>query len=81
MDWGAALPALLGTVVGGAITVVAQALADRRRDAATAGPEDRAALRAQIERERKHVRDLHDRISEDIAWVRSAVMALDDAGN
>lgn len=81
MDWGAALPALLGTLVGGAITVTGQALADKRRDSATVGAEDRAARRAQIERERKHVRDLHDRISEDIAWVRSAVMEWDDAAN
>ena len=58
MDWGAALPALLGTLVGGAITVIGQALADKRRDSATVGAEDRAARRAQIERERKHVRDL-----------------------
>lgn len=81
MDWGAALPALLGTLVGGAITVIGQALADKRRDSATVGAEDRAARRAQVERERKHVRELHDRISEDVAFFRSAVMEWDDAAN
>lgn len=81
MEWGATLPALLGTVVGGTITVIGQFLADHRRDAASVGAEDRAARRAQNERERKNVRDLHDRISEDIAWIRSEVMALDDFGN
>jgi uncharacterized protein with PIN domain len=81
MDWGAVLPALLGTLVGGGITVVGQTLTDKRQDSAAKGAEDRAAHRAQIERERKHVRDLHDRISEDIAWVRSAVTKWDDAAN
>jgi hypothetical protein len=81
MDWVAIVPALLGTVIGGGITAIGQALADKRRDAATVSAEDRAARRAQIERERKHVRELHDRVSDDVAWVRSAVMEWDDASN
>lgn len=81
MDWGATVPALLGTVIGGGITVIGQALADKRRDSATVSAEDRAARRAQIERERKHVRELHDRVSDDVASVRSAVMEWDDATN
>lgn len=69
---------MLGTLVG-AIAIIGPALADKRRDSATVGAEDRAARRVQIERERKHVRDLRDLISEDIAWVQSAVMEWDDA--
>jgi hypothetical protein len=81
MDLGSALPALLGTLAGGGITVFGQALADKRRNSATVGAEERAARRAQIERERVHVRDLHDRISEDIACIRTATSKLDDCSN
>ena len=81
MDWSATIPALLGTVVGGTVTIFGQSRADRRRDASAVNAVDRAAQRAQIERERRDVRELHDRVSEDLAWIRGQILRLDDAGN
>lgn len=81
MDWTGTLPALLGTVVGGAVTVTGQTLADRRKDSSTIQEETRTARRAEVERSRAQVRELHDKVSEDIAWVRGEVMAAEDALN
>lgn len=81
MEWGSAIPPLIGTLIGGGITIVGQARADRRRESAEANSESRAAFRARMEDARKAVRELHDRVSSDIADIRTAVMAADDAGN
>lgn len=81
MDWGTAIPPLIGTVIGGVLTISGQGFADQRKEAAEVKADLRAVFRAKIERQRKNVRDLHDRVGEDIAAIRSETMKADEATN
>lgn len=73
MDWITLISALAGTIVGGLITVIGQALADRRREGAAVRSERRAATLAVIERRRCHAIELHDRALSDMSELSTRV--------
>lgn len=72
MDWGASIPALTGALIGGGSRWLCSGsqMGDRRPQRSRQRLEPAAA---QIERDREHLRALHERVSEDVAWIRGEV--------
>lgn len=81
MTWADSIPALLGTVVGGVVTIATQTFGDGRRNRAEVESERRLARRAEIDRERVTLRELLDRVSDDVAAIRAAISTTDECGN
>lgn len=81
MSWTEAIPSLVGTVIGGALTITGQRLTDRHRE----GAERQAAARQlacdDAERDREAVVALHRQVSADVAEIRAAISATDEVVN
>jgi hypothetical protein len=75
VSWTEAIPSLVGAVIGGALTITGQRLTDRHRE----GAERRAAAR-QVARDDAVVA-LHQQVSADVAEIRAAISATDEAVN
>lgn len=63
------------------MTIAAPAFGDWRRSRAEVEVERRIARRAEIDRERTTLRELHDRVSDDVAAIRWTTSATDEHGN
>lgn len=81
MSWTEAIPSLVGTVIGGALTITGQRLADRHRAGAERQAAARQVTRDDVERDRKAVIALHQQVSADVAEIRAAISATDEAVN
>lgn len=81
MSWTEAIPSLVGTVIGGALTITGQRLTDRHRENAERQASARQVTRDEAERNREAVVALHRQVSADVAEVRAAISATDEAVN
>jgi Ca2+-binding RTX toxin-like protein len=81
VSWTEAIPSLVGTVIGGALTITGQRLTDRHRAGAERQAAARQAARDDVERDRKAVVALHHQVSVDVAKIRAAISATDEAVN
>lgn len=81
MDWTTALPPLVGTVIGGALTIIGQRLTDKHRDDAERAAARRQVVRDDAQRDREAVTVLHRQVSGDVAEVRKAISATNDEVN
>lgn len=81
MSWTAAIPSLVGTVIGGALTITGQRLTDRHREGAERQAAARQVGREEAQRDREAVVALHRQVSADVAEVRAAITATDEAVN
>ena len=81
MSWTEATPSLVGTVIGGALTITGQRLTDRHREGAERQVAARQMARDDAERDRQAVVALRRQVSADVAEVRAAISATDEAVN
>lgn len=81
MSWTEAIPSLVGTVIGGALTITGQRLTDRHRESAERRAAARQVARDDAKRDREAVLALHQQVSADVAEVRAAISATDEAVN
>jgi hypothetical protein len=81
VSWTEAIPTLVGTVIGGALTITGQRLTDRHREGAERQGAARQMARDDAERDRQAVVALHSQVSADVAEVRAAISATDEALN
>lgn len=68
-------------MIGGALTITGQRLTDRHREGAERRASARQVARDDAERHRKAVVALHQQVSTDVAEIRAAISATDDAVN
>ena len=81
MSWTQAIPSLVGTVIGGTLTITGQRLTDRHREGAERQAAARQVARDDAQRDRDAVVALHRQVSADVAEVRAAISATDEAVN
>jgi hypothetical protein len=81
MSWTEAIPPLVGTVIGGVLTIMGQRLADRRKEGAERQAAARQVARDDADRDRQAVVALHQQVSADIAEIRAAISATDEEVN
>jgi hypothetical protein len=81
VDWTTALPPLVGTLIGGGLTITGQRLTDRHRDDAERRAAARQVAREGAQRDREAVIGLHRQVSDDVAEIRQAITATDEATN
>jgi Ca2+-binding RTX toxin-like protein len=81
VSWTEAIPSLVGAVIGGALTITGQRLTDRHREGAERRAAARQVARDDAERDRKAVVALHQQVSADVAEIRAAISATDEAVN
>ena len=81
MSWTEVIPSLVGTVIGGTLTITGQRLTDRHREGAERRAATRQVARDGAERDREAVVALHRQVSADVAEVRAAISATDEAVN
>jgi sugar phosphate isomerase/epimerase len=73
MDWVTFFLPLFGTVVGGLLTLIAQASADKRRGREIEATESRAAAREVVREERLAVAHLLKTVGDDVSAFRSRI--------
>jgi hypothetical protein len=81
VSWTEVIPSLVGTVIGGALTITGQRLTDRHREGAERQVAARQMARDDVERDRQAVVALHRQVSADVAEVRAAILATAEEVN
>ena len=78
VSWTQVIPSLVGTVIGGALTITGQRLTDRHREDAERQAAARQVVRDVASRDREAILALHQQVSADVAEIRAAIGATDE---